>query len=396
MNHFTTTLAESIVKGDDIREFFRQELENALNQLLKHELTVFLDYEPYDPVGYNSGNSRNGYYHRKIKTTYGPLNINVPRDRMGEFVQQLIPSYKQTGNDLETTVIQLYKKGITTREIADLIEKMYGNHYSPATISNMTKLLDEDVKAFHNRPVKERYVVIYCDATYVSIRRDSVQKEAMHTLIGIDEQGHKEVLDYSLFPSESKENYRSLLQSLKSRGLKEVLVFVSDGLTGLQDAVLEEFPKAKHQACWTHIARNVMNRVRASDKLEVGDDLRHIHQAEDTKAALERYEYFYKKWNFKYPKVITLLNRHNNLFTFLEFPKAVQRSLYTNNIIENFNKRVKKHTKVKEQFPNENAFNRCACTISMIYNERFCSRIHKGFAKVQAELNEMFEKIASP
>ena len=218
----------------------------------------------------------------------------------------------------------------------------------------------------------------------------------MHSLIGIDKKGHKEMLDYSLFPSESKENYRSLLQSLKSRGLKEVLVFVSDGLTGLQDAVLEEFPKAKHQACWTHVARNVMNRVRASDKLEVGDDLRQVHQANNLKEALDRYGVFCEKWKHRYPKVIALLDRHDNLFTFLEFPKAVQRSLYTNNIIENFNKRVKKHTKVKEQFPNENAFDRCACTISIIYNERFGSRIHKGFAKVQAELSEMFEKSRFP
>ena len=395
MNHFTTNLAKSIAEGGDIKEFIRQEIESALNQLLKHELTAFLDYEPYDPAGYNSGNSRNGYYSRQLKTTYGTLNITVPRDRMGEFVQQLIPSYKQTGNDLETTIMHLYKKGITTREVADLIERMYGHYYSPATISNITKLVDEDVKAFHNRPIKERYVVIYCDATFVSVRRDSVQKEAMHTIIGIDEQGHKEVLDYGLFPSESKENYRSLLQSLKSRGLKEVLLFVSDGLTGLQDALLEEFPKAKHQACWTHIARNVMNRVRARDKLEVGEDLRKIHQSGNFEQAQAMYEYFSKKWKHIYPKVITLLDRHDNLFTYFGFPKAIQRSLYTNNIIENFNKRVKKHTKVKEQFPNENAFDRCACTISLIYNEKFSSRIHKGFGKVQAELIEMFEKIAS-
>ena len=396
MNYFTTNLAKSIAEGGDIKEFIRQEIESALNQLLKHELTAFLDYEPYDPAGYNSGNSRNGYYSRQLKTTYGTLNINVPRDRMGEFVQQLIPSYKQTGNDLETTIMHLYKKGITTREVADLIERMYGHYYSPATISNITKLVDKDVKAFHNRPIKQRYVVIYCDATFVSVRRDSVQKEAMHTIIGIDEQGHKEVLEYGLFPSESKENYRSLLQSLKSRGLKGVLLFVSDGLTGLQDALLEEFPKAKHQACWTHIARNVMNRVRAKDRLEAGEDLRKIHQSGNLEQAQAMYEYFSKKWKPIYPKVITLLDRHDNLFTYLEFPKPIQRSLYTNNIIENFNKRVKKQTKVKEQFPNENAFDRCACTISMIYNERFGSRIHKGFAQVQAELSEMFEKTASP
>ncbi|HHT14964.1 MAG: transposase [Christensenellales bacterium] len=179
MDHFSTVLAKSIVKREDIREVFRQQLENALNQLLKYDLTVFLNYEPYDPIGYNSGNSRNGYYQHQLKTTYGTLNITVSRDRMGEFAQQLIPSYKQTGNDLETTVVQLYKKGITIREVADLIEKMYGHHYAPATISNITKLVDEDMKAFHNRLVKERYVVIYCDATFLSVRRGSVQKEAI-------------------------------------------------------------------------------------------------------------------------------------------------------------------------------------------------------------------------
>ncbi|MGI6215281.1 MAG: IS256 family transposase [Christensenellales bacterium] len=192
------------MKGEDIKEVFRQQLEIALNQMLKNELAAFLNYETYDPADYNSGNSRNGYYHRKLKTVYGTLNIAVPRDRIGEFVQKLIPCYKQTGNELETTVVKLYKKGIATREIADLIEKMYGHRYSPSVISNITKLVEKDVEAFHNRPVKERYAVIYCDAAFVSVRRDSVQKEAMRTLIGIGEQGHKEALDYGLFPSESR------------------------------------------------------------------------------------------------------------------------------------------------------------------------------------------------
>ncbi|MGI6215234.1 MAG: IS256 family transposase [Christensenellales bacterium] len=221
---------------------------------------------------------------------------------------------------------------------------MYGNHYSPATIPNIANLVGKDMQVFHNRSVKERYVVIYCDAAFVSVRRDSVQKEAMHTLIGVDEKGHKEVLDYGLYPSESKENYRSLLQSLKNRGLKDVLVFVSDGLTGLPDAVLEEFPSSKHQACRTHVSRNVMNRIRAKDKVEVGEYLRKVHQADNLEGAKEKYEAFREKWKVKYSKVIYTLDRYDNLFTYLEFPKAIQRNLYTNNMIENFNKRVKKNT----------------------------------------------------
>lgn len=376
-------------------KYSEKKLEEAVNQLLKNELTVFLDYEPYDPIGYNSGHSRNGYYKRKLKTSYGALNIDVPRDRLGAFVQKLIPAHQQTADDLATTIIQLYKKGITTREIAELIEKMYGHYYSAATISNITKLVDADVKAFHTRQVKPRYVVVYADATFVSIRRDTVQKEALHTLIGIDENGYKEVLDYALFPSESKENYCELLQSLQERGLKEVLLFVSDGLTGLKDALLEEFPKAKHQACWTHIARNVQKRVRAKDKKEVANDLRCIHQANKREKALENYDHFCKKWSYRYPKVADLLEKHDNLFSFFDFPESIQKSLYTNNIIENFNKRIKKQVKVKEQFPNEGSFERCACTIILDYNERFGSRVHKGFGKVQAELRDMFNENCS-
>ena len=390
MEYFTTELIKTITKGDDIKEFFRLQIELAINQILKNELTVFLDYERYDPIGYNSGNSRNGYYERKLKTTYGTLHLQVPRDRMGKFVQGLIPAHQQTAGDLEATVIQLYQKGITTREIGDLIQKMYGHHYSPATLSNITKRVDKDVKAFHSRPIKSRYVMLYCDATFISVRRDSVQKEGLHSIIGMDEEEHKEVLDYALFPSESKENYKEMLQSLKERGLKEVLLFVSDALSGLKDALLEEFPKGRHQACWMHINRNVMKHIRAKDKAEVGDDLRLIHQSIDLKAALNNYDKFIEKWSRRYPKAKQILEKHDNLYTYLTFPKEIQRSLYTNNLIENFNKRIKKRTKVKEQFPNENALDRLVCTISLEYDERFGNRIHKGFGKVQAELREMF------
>jgi len=140
-----------------------------------------------------------------------------------------VPPYKQSSAYLEETIIQLYRKGITTREIADLIERMYGQHYSPTTVSNLAKLLDQDVQAFHQRQVKPKYVAVYCDATFLNVRRDKVGKEALHMLIGIDAEGYKEVLDYALYPTESCLNYKEMLLDLKTRGLEQVLLFISDG-----------------------------------------------------------------------------------------------------------------------------------------------------------------------
>ena len=150
---------------------------------------------------------------------------------------------------METTIIQLYKKGITTREISDLIEKMYGHYYTPQTVSNITKAIQNQVERFHNRPISDKYVAIYCDATYLNVRRDSVAKEALHIILGITVEGTKEVLDYALYPSESASNYQEMLLSLKNRGLEQVLLFITDGLNGIRNACLEVFPSAKHQAC---------------------------------------------------------------------------------------------------------------------------------------------------
>lgn len=180
MNQFTTELIEALVKKQDITEVFRVHLEKAMNFLLETELTAFLDYEKYDRAGFNSGNSRNGYYSRTLHTEYGDLQLQIPRDRKGEFKQQTIAPYKRTIDSLETTIIHLFQKDITTSEIADLIEKMYGHHYTPQTISNMTKAVSEAVEEFNQRELDKRYVCIYLDATYLPLRRDTVTKEAIY------------------------------------------------------------------------------------------------------------------------------------------------------------------------------------------------------------------------
>ena len=390
MSNFNTDIIKSLSQGISIEEIIRLELEEVINQLLLNELTVFLDYEKYDVIGYNSGNSRNGYYSRSLQTKYGEININVPRDRNGEFKQQTVPTYDRRTDSLETTILQLYSRGVTTSEIADLIEKMYGHAYSKQTISNITKAVEVNVEAFHNRTFDKRYVALYCDATMLNVRRDSVAKEALHIIIGITEDGHKDILDYRLYPNEAASNYTDMLQDLFERGLEEVLIIISDGLTGIRDACLNVYPKADHQTCWVHIQRNIAKLVRATDRKEIMNAVKPLYQSSNLEEALQEYDNLKETYGKKYPKIFKLLESNESLYSFYKYPIQIRRSIYTTNLVEGLNKQLKRQTKKKEQFPNEESLERFVCNYFLDYNARLGSRIHKGFGEVTMELNEMF------
>lgn len=392
MTNFNTELYTALAQGISLDTFIRSELEIAMNQLLQTELTVFLDYERYDPVGYNSGNSRNGNYTRTVKTKYGEVCLTIPRDRNGEFNQQTIPPYKRQTDDLETTILQLYSKGITTSEIADLIEKMYGHAYTPQTVSSITQAIETSVDEFHKRSLSKRYLAVYGDSTYLNVRRDSVSKEALHILIGITPEGYKEVLDYRIYPQESADNYREMLRDIQMRGCEEILLFITDGLTGIRDACLEVYPKAMHQTCWVHLQRNVSRLVRAKDRKEFLEQLKPVYQATEKLEAIDALENFKASVKKRYPKVVAMFDKNQSLFEFLNFPRQIQRSLYTTNLIEGFNKHLKRYTRRKEQFPNEESLDRFVCSQVIEYNHKGTRRIHKGFDIVQSEIETLFEE----
>ncbi|HHU08135.1 MAG TPA: IS256 family transposase [Clostridiaceae bacterium] len=383
MSHFTTSLMELLYQGESIDEIIRVEIEKAVNELLQHEMTALLTYEKYEFVGYGTGNSRNGQYERQLNTRFGTITVVMPRDRNGEFSPVTIAPYQRSTDELESMVIKLYQQGMTTREIAEIIERMYGAHYSPQTISNMSQAMDEQVRAFHSRPVQAHYTVLLMDATWLNVRRDSVAKEAVHIIVGITPEGHKEVLDYAIFPSESSNNYQEMCQSLKERGLERVDLFVSDGLTGIRDACLSVFPKARHQSCWVHIARTVARCVRVSDRKEILDALKQVYQADDAEGAKEALTAFLDQYSKRYPKLREKLSIDDlSLFSFYEFDSAIRRSIYTTNLLEGFNKQLKRLTKRKEQFPNEASLDRFLCTVCLEYNRKFSARIHKGFGQL--------------
>lgn len=391
MNQFTTDIVDALVKKQDITEVFRSHLETAVNTLLATELTAFLDYEKYDRIGFNSGNSRNGSYGRKLHTEYGDLNIQIPRDRNGEFKQQTVAPYKRSNDTLESFVIHMFQKGVTTSEIAGLIEKMYGHHYTPQTISNMTKTMTEQVEAFNKRTLSARYVCVYLDATFIPVRRETVSKEAVYLAVGIREDGTKEVLAYTIAPTESAFNWQELLVDLKERGVEEVLLFISDGLKGMTDAILSVFPKSQYQTCLVHVARNLSHKVRVEDRSEVCDDFKTVYRADSQEGGQEALDDFCKKWKKAYPKLTKSLAENPYLLTFYRFPQSIWRSIYSTNLIESFNKQIKKYTKRKEQFPNEEALERFLVSQFEDYNHRFATRCHIGFDKARAELAAMFE-----
>lgn len=395
MNQFTTEIVDALVKKQDITEIFRTHLEKAINSLLATELTVFLEYEKYDRDGFNSGNSRNGSYSRTLHTEYGDLTIQIPRDRNGEFKQQTVVPYKRSNDTLESTVIHLFQKGITMSEIANLIEKMYGHHYTPQTISNMTKAVSESVEAFNNRPLHNRYVCVYLDATYIAVRRDTVSKEAVYIAVGIREDGSKEVLAYTIAPTESAYNWQELLEEIKERGVEDVLLFISDGLKGMVDAISSVFPKARYQTCLVHVVRNIMHKVRVEDRPEICEDFKTIHQAEDKESGQAALDAFCEKWKKSYSKVIKSLTENEYLLTFYCFPKDIRRSIYSTNLIESFNKQIKRYTKRKEQFPNEESMERFLVSQFEEYNQRFATRCHIGFNKARPAIEKMFEELDS-
>ena len=391
MTQFTTDIVQALVQKQDITEVFRSHLETAVNTLLTTELTAFLDYEKYDRIGFNSGNSRNGSYDRTLHTEYGDLQATIPRDRNGEFKQQTVAPYKRSNDTLESFVIHMFQKGVTMSEIADLIEKMYGHHYTRQTISNMTQVVGEQVEAFNSRKLSARYVCVYLDATYISVRRETVSKEAVYIAVGIREDGSKEVIAYTIAPTESAFNWKELLLETKERGVEEVLLFLSDGLAGMIDTITSVFPKAQFQTCLVHVARNISHKVRVEDRAEICDDFKTVYRADDQEAGQVALDNFCPKWNKSYPKVTKSLATNDHLLTFYNFPKAIWRSIYSTNLIESFNKQIKKYTKRKEQFPNEEALERFLVSQFEGYNQRFATRCHIGFDQARAELAEMFE-----
>lgn len=387
MNYFTTSLMKSLFTNENnlpafeqaVTELFRSELEKALNEILAYELTAFLDYEPY--ARSDKENSRNGSYQRKFDTKYGKLTLDIPRDRMGEFFTSLLPKYRRRDLFTETTILDLFEKGMSHSEISSIIQKLCGTKYSKQTITNITDKTLECIDSFKNRTLSKEYAVVYLDGTSMSLRRETVSREMVHIALGITLEGTKEILGYTIAPNESSEMWKELLLDMKSRGAERVSLFCTDGLSGMENVIQDVYPNSNIQRCLVHIQRNLCAKTRVSDRKEVCNDFKEVYRSKTKEKALATLEEFKNKWKHKYPSVIKNLSNNTNMFTYYEYPECVRATIYTTNLIEGNNKQLKRDFKKKEQFPTEQSEEKYLVMQFNKYNERHMNHVHKGFGQ---------------
>ena len=392
MTDFNRECLNALFDKEKFDKFMRTQLEEGLNLLLESELTAFLGYNPYDRNGWNSGNSRNGSYFRQIKTQFGPIKVQVPRDRNGEFHQQTLPAYGQHTDALESTVIQLYSHGVTTREISDLIEKMYGSYYSAGTVSNISKQVASQVESYHQRRLSDKFFCVYLDATYIPLRRDTYQREAVYIAVGIKPNGNKEIIDYRIAPVENLEVWSEMIADFKERGLEQVELFLSDGFVGIKDMLKQYYPKSKFQRCLIHIMRNISQKVRVTDRAEILNAFKQVHKQTNQKEAETVLHAFYEAYGSKYSRMIKDLRKlEEDMLVFYQYPKQIRPSIYSTNMIESINRMIKRKTNPKSEFPSEESLDNFLGSQVIDYNDRNANRVHKGFGQVADTLESYFD-----
>ncbi|MCF8001629.1 MAG: IS256 family transposase [Halanaerobiales bacterium] len=369
-------------------------IKNFIEKLLKGELTEFLNYDKYDSAGKNSGNSRNGNYSRNFQTKYGVIEkLEVPRDRNNDFQTALFEPYKRRDDWLEQTVIQMYARGLSTRDIANLIEQMYGQKYSATSVSNLTDIAVKEIEQWKNRPLEKRYSVLFIDALSIKIRREHVGNESAYIIIGINEEGYREILDFYIGVTESATLWQEVLMNLKSRGVEQVLLGVMDGLPGLTDAFLKVYPKADVQRCVVHKVRNTLHKVKKKHTDEIVTDLKKIYKAPSREYAELALNDLSSKWDKIYPHLAqSWFEDKDELFAFYKYPDSIQKSIYTTNWIERANKEIRKRLKTMNSLPNEKAAEKILYLKILDYNSKWSERRLKGFLAARENLIQLFEE----
>lgn len=367
-----------------VREFVKEKLESVM----KEEMNSFFEHEHPELK-----NQKNGFYSRQLDTKYGRLEkLQVPRDRENAFQTEVFSPYQRREQWLGEAIIAMYQKGISTREIGHFIERILGHSYSASTISQITDVVVEDIESWQRRPLEKRYSVLYLDGTYLKLRRDDVANEVVYLVVGVTEEGYREILGFYVGGQESALGWKNILTDLYERGAKEVLLGVFDGLPGLEEAMKSVYPKADVQRCVIHKVRNALNAVRKKDQIAVAEDLKPIYKANSQEEANDNFLAFQTNWKKKYPKIVKAWEQDLDvLLTFLSYPSSIRPMIYTTNIIERTIKEIKKRTKAMNSLPNEKAAEKIVYLQSLDYNQRWAERKLRGFSSAYPTLQEMFK-----
>lgn len=346
---FTTTA--------DVMECMKTMFSDILQEALEAEMDEHLGYDKYDYAEKDVKNSRNGFSKKTIKTELGAVELDIPRDRNGDFEPQIVPKHKRNVDGLDEKILALYSTGMTTNDIKEQIKQLYDVEISAETVSNITNRIMPIVTEWQNRPLEKTYSFVFMDAIHYKVRDDKhVVIKAAYVVLGVNMDGEKEVLGIWIGANESSKFWLSVLNDLKTRGMENALIFCVDGLNGFKEAIEAVYPFSKIQRCIVHQIRASMKYIPYKDKKAFVADLKGVYGAVNEEQALENLLQMKEKWGSKYPNAIKSWEANwDNLCTFFMFPDFIRKIMYTTNVIESLNSQFRRLTKNKPVFPTDDS-----------------------------------------
>jgi transposase-like protein len=360
----------SLMDKKQLRQFIKDnniktatDIQNALKDLFKDTLQEMLEAELDDSLGYAKGeaqnkateNRRNGHSKKRVRSEYGDVEIEVPRDREGEFEPAIVKKHQKNVAGIEDQILALYSKGMTVRDIQDHLNQLYGVEVSPTLISNVTNRIMPLIKEWQSRPLQNVYAVVFMDAVHFKVRQEGhIVNKAAYICVGVDLDGNKDVLGIWIGENETSKFWLVVLNELKNRGVRDILIISVDNLKGFSEAISACFPQTEIQKCIIHQIRNSIRYVSYKDVKKITSALKPVYTATTEIAALEELDRFEKSWGERYPLIVSSWrNNWSELATFFKYPPEIRKLIYTTNMIESYHRQLRKVTKGKSIFPND-------------------------------------------
>ena len=383
--------SNDIKTARDIEIALRDIMKDTLQEMLEAELTNHLGYEKYEYTDTTKDNARNGYSEKKVHSSVGDLELKVPRDRNGEFDPIIVEKGSKDISNIEEKIIRMYARGISNREIYTQMQELYGVNVSPDMVTAITDKILPKIKEWQSRPLDEVYPVVFVDATYFYVKDEgSVGKKAVYVILGINSEGYKDVLGFYVGESESAKYWLNILNSLKSRGLKDILILCADGLKGLPEAISTAYPQTEFQRCIVHMIRNTMAYVSYKDRKELAADLKLIYKANTAEEGYSNLIDLNEKWKSRNISLDNWINNWDNVSTFFKYGPELRKIIYTTNAIESLNNSYKRLNKGRRTFPSIQSLEKSIYLSTEIITEKWTVP-HKNWGVIINELRIFFD-----
>ena len=384
------TIDDVLGKNGLVRRLVKDVLENILEAEMDEHLGRD-KYQRQSDIEPGERNYRNGYSQKNLRSSFGDVDLDIPRDRKAEFEPQIIKKYETVCNELDKKIISLYAKGMTTSDIQAEIEDLYGITISPSMVSKITDKVIATATEWQNRMLDKIYPIVYLDAMYFKVRSNGkIVNKAVYICLGYTMEGYKDILGLWVDEAEGAKFWLGICNDLKNRGVKEILIACMDGLKGLPQAIQTVFPSANIQTCIVHQIRNSIKYIASKDKKSFMKDLKEVYKAPTEELALAQLDKLKETWGNSYGMVIdSWYNNWNNLSTFFDFSPRIRKMIYTTNALEGFNRQVRKYTKSRTIFPTDESLNKCVYLATMEIMEKWTQPVPNWGATL-AELTLFF------